>query len=59
MQLSLKLAWKQWFERIIMKIIADFVRDSNAILKLLTFQLSNVIELETIKYAFARNSYHS
>ena len=29
-----------------------FVRDSNSCLKLLTFQLSNVRELETIKYAF-------
>ena len=29
-----------------------FVRDSNSTLKFLTFQLSNVRELETIKYAF-------
>ena len=29
-----------------------FVRDSNSNLKLLTFQLSNVRELETIKYAY-------
>ena len=29
------------------------VRDSNSSLKLLTFQLSNVSELETIKYAYA------
>ena len=29
-----------------------FVRDSNSSLKLLTFKLSNVRELETIKYAF-------
>ena len=36
-----------------------FDRGSNSALKLLTFQLSNVIELETIKYAFARNSYQS
>ena len=36
-----------------------FVRGSNSALKLLTFQLSNVVELETIKYAFARYSYHS
>ena len=28
-----------------------FVRDSNSSLKLLTFQLSNVRELESIKYA--------
>ena len=27
-------------------------RDSNSILKLLNFQLSNVRELETIEYAF-------
>ena len=33
-----------------------FVRDSNSSLKLLTFQLSNVKELETIKYASASNT---
>ena len=33
-----------------------FVRDSNYSLKLLPFQLSNVRELETIKYAFASNT---
>ena len=33
-----------------------FVRDFNSSLKLLTFQLSNVRELETIKYAFDYNS---
>ena len=33
-----------------------FVRDSNSSLKLLTFQLSNVRELETIKYASASNT---
>ena len=30
-----------------------FVRDPNSSLKLLTFQLSNVGELENIKYAFS------
>ena len=30
----------------------NIVRDSNSTLKLLTLQLSNVRELETIKYAF-------
>ena len=29
-----------------------FVKDSNSTLKFLTFQLSNVRELDTIKYAF-------
>ena len=29
-----------------------YVRDSNSGLKFLTFQLSNVRELETIKYAY-------
>ena len=36
-----------------MKDALEFVRDSNSSLKLLTFQPSNVRELETIKYAFA------
>ena len=36
-----------------MKNDQKFVRDSNSSLKLLTFPLSNVRELETIKYAFA------
>ena len=36
-----------------MKNDPKFVRDSNSTLKVLTFQLSNVRELETIKYAFA------
>ena len=35
-----------------MKNYPKLVRDSNFSLKLLTFQLSNVRELETIKYAF-------
>ena len=33
-----------------------FVRDSNSTLKFLIFQLSNVRELETIKYTFASGS---
>ena len=33
-----------------MKIEPKFVRDCNSSLKLLTFQLSDVRELETIKY---------
>ena len=32
-----------------------FVGDSNSTLKFLTFQLSNVRELETNKYAFVKN----
>ena len=39
-----------------MKNAQEFVRDTNSNLKLLTFQLSNVRELETIKYAFERNT---
>ena len=35
-----------------MKNDPTFVRDSNSSLKLLTFQLSNVRELETTKYTF-------
>ena len=35
-----------------MKNDPTLVRDSNSCLKLLTFQLSNVRELETIKYTF-------
>ena len=38
-----------------MKSDSKFVRDSNSSLKLLTFQLFNVREWETIKYAFAVN----
>ena len=36
-----------------MKNVQKFVRDSNFSLNLLTFQLSNVGELETIQYSFA------
>ena len=36
-----------------MKNDPEFVRNSNSSLGLITFQLSNVRELETIKYAFA------
>ena len=35
-----------------MKNDPKFVRDSDSSVKLLTFQLSNVRELDTIKYAF-------
>ena len=41
-----------------MKNDPKFVRDSNPSLKLLTFQLSNVRELETIKYAFDSSINH-
>ena len=53
-----KITWKQCFEGINkflqpkVKNYQEFVRDSNLSLKLLTFQLSNARELETIKYAF-------
>ena len=39
-----------WFWPKRMKIEPKFVRDCNSSLKLLTFQLSNITELETIKY---------
>ena len=41
------------------KMTQKFDRDSNCSLKLLTFQLSNVKELETIKYAFASKPQHT
>ena len=41
-----------------MKNALEFVRDSNSSLKLLTFQLSNVRKLETIKYAFGAQEPH-
>ena len=41
-----------------MKNDSKFVRDSNSSLKLLTFQLSNVRELETIKYTFVPRPLH-
>ena len=42
-----------WFWPWKVKNYIGIVGDSNSSLKLLTFQLSNVRELETIKYAFA------
>ena len=39
-----------WFWPKRVKIEPKFVRDCNSSLKLLTFQLSNITELETIKY---------
>ena len=43
-----------WFRPSKVKNDPELVRDSNSSIKFLTFQLSNVRELETIKHAFAK-----